>query len=252
MTKIVCVHSLTAHGVVGLKAFITVLGESLVAVPSLLLTGPGNMPGCRRLDYDFAGMLDGALAAVAACGETAWVFVGYLAGEAQVGIVAQALERHADAVEGLVVDPICGDNGRAYVAPGLIAAWPQLLARADWALPNFTELELLTGQCGDEAVGALRARHPRLGLVVTSWPAAGGVGTRLYGAAGASAEHVQPRVAGGGNGTGDLFAAVWLHEVLQLGARPEIAVGTAAAAVVRALQMGGARGSGELALGGLG
>jgi hypothetical protein len=43
-----------------------------------------------------------------------------------------------------------------------------------------------------------------------------------------------------------------LHEVLQLGARPEIAVGTAAAAVVRALQMGGARGSGELALGGLG
>ena len=243
MTRIVCVHSLTAHGVVGLKSFIAVLGESLVAVPSLLLTGPGDMPGCRRLDYDFDGMLDGALAAVTAGREKAWVFVGYLANDTQVGVVERALVRHADVVAGLVVDPVCGDNGRAYVAPSLIAAWPRLLARADWALPNITEAELLTGQENEQAVDALRETYPRLQLVVTSWPTPDGVGTRHYGCGvgGAMAEQVQTRMEGRFNGTGDLFAAVWMREMFLFGALPAQAMSTAAAAVLNALQMGMAR-----------
>ena len=91
--RIVCIHSLTAHGVVGLKAFLARWGEAALPVPSLLLTGPGNMPGCRRFEYDFAAMLDGTLAAVAARAERVVVFVGYLANAGQVAVVEAALDR---------------------------------------------------------------------------------------------------------------------------------------------------------------
>lgn len=251
MTKIVCVHSLTAHGVVGLKAFITVLDDVGIAVPSLLLTGPGNMLGCRRFEYDFSSMLDGALAALVQRGETAVVFIGYLAHERQVAIVEAALERHASAIKAVVVDPICGDNGRAYVAADLIAAWPRLLARAGWALPNITEVELLTGRAAEEGVMELRRRFPRMQLVVTGWSRESDIATRLYPSTGSVEEHVQPRIDGQFSGTGDLFAAVWMREVYVLGATPALAMKTASQAVAMGLQTGIARGGAELALGSL-
>lgn len=245
MTPIVCVHSLTAHGTVGLKPFVALLGEAVLPVPSVLLTGPGNMPGCRRFPCDLAAMLDGTLAAVAAQGGRAVLFVGYLADAAQVAAVAAAVERHGAAIAALVVDPVSGDNGAAYVAPALIAAWPRLLARADWALPNATEVGLLSGLPGEAGLAALRAAFPRLNLVVTGLPADGDVATRLVTADGASAEHRQPRIDGHVSGTGDLFAAAWLRGMYGQGLAPAEAMGRAAAAVAAALRAG----RGGLALG---
>ena len=239
MSRVVCIHSLTAHGVVGLKAFMARLGEVALPVPSLLLTGPGNMPGCRRFEYDFAAMLDGTLAAVAARSERVVVFVGYLANAGQVAVVEAALERHRAIVSAVVVDPVSGDDGRAYVSAELIAAWPRLLARATWALPNLTEVELFTGQTGEAAVAALRERLPHLGLVVTGWPAGDEVVTRLYEGTGDPVEHRQERVAGSTSGTGDLFAAEWMREVFLRGAMPAMAMARAAEVVARALRAGG-------------
>ncbi len=48
-TKIVAVNSLPALGHAGLKAVISVLGTQTVTVPTLLLSGTGNMPGHRRV-----------------------------------------------------------------------------------------------------------------------------------------------------------------------------------------------------------
>ncbi|MEN9637147.1 MAG: hypothetical protein RL077_5551 [Verrucomicrobiota bacterium] len=237
--RVVCIHSLTAHGVVGLKAFIARCGEAALPVPSLLLTGPGNMPGCRRFEYDFAAMLDGTLAALAARSERVVVFVGYLANAGQVAIVEAALERHRAIVSAVVVDPVSGDDGRAYVGAELIAAWPRLLARATWALPNLTEVELFTGQTGEAAVAALRERWPHLGLVVTGWPAGDEVVTRLYEGTGDRAEHRQERIAGSASGTGDLFAAEWMREVFLSGTMPAMAMARAAEVVARALRAGG-------------
>ena len=239
MSRVVCIHSLTAHGVVGLKAFMARLGEVALPVPSLLLTGPGNMPGCRRFEYDFAAMLDGTLAAVAARSERVVVFVGYLANAGQVAVVEAALERHRAIVSAVVVDPVSGDDGRAYVSAELIAAWPRLLARATWALPNLTEVELFTGQTGEAALAALRERLPHLGLVVTGWPAGDEVVTRLYEGTGDPVEHRQERVAGSTSGTGDLFAAEWMREVFLRGAMPAMAMARAAEVVARALRAGG-------------
>ena len=238
-TGIVCIHSLTAHGVVGLKPFLARLGEAALPVPSVLLSGPGNMPGCRRFDTDLAGLLDSTLAAVAARGERAVVFVGYLANAGQVAIVEELLDRHCGVVSAVVVDPVSGDDGRAYVSAELIAAWPRLLARATWALPNLTEVELFTGQTGEAAVAALRERLPHLGLVVTGWPAGDEVVTRLYEGTGDPVEHRQERVAGSTSGTGDLFAAEWMREVFLRGAMPAVAMARAAEAVARALRAGG-------------
>lgn len=239
ISRVVCIHSLTAHGVVGLKAFMARWGEAALPVPSLLLTGPGNMPGCRRFEYDFAAMLDGTLAAVAARSERVVVFVGYLANAGQVAVVEAALERHRAIVSAVVVDPVSGDDGRAYVSAELIAAWPRLLARATWALPNLTEVELFTGQTGEAAVAALRERLPDLNLIVTGWPAGDEVVTRLYEGTGDPVEHRQERVAGSTSGTGDLFAADWMREVFLRGAMPAVAMARAAEAVARALRAGG-------------
>lgn len=236
MRRIVCVHSLAAHGVVGLKAFIAELGEVAVAVPSSLLTGPGNMPGCRRFDYDFAGMLDGALAAVSARNERAVLFVGYLAHEGQVAVIEAAIERHGAILDALVIDPVSGDNDRAYVSPALIAAWPRLLAKADWALPNTTEVALLTGLERDAGVAALRARYPRLRLIVTGVARENEIATQFYGEDGASQEHLQPRIGGAFSGTGDLFAAVWMREFFVRGVKSAEAIGTASAAVLARLR----------------
>lgn len=235
--RILCIHSFTAHGVVGLKPFLSVLGDAVIPVPSLLLTGPGNMPGCRRLDYDFESMLDGALQAAADDGERLVVFVGYLARAGQVETIRALLTRHRAAVSCIVVDPVSGDNGRPYVAPELLAAWPALLAEAAWALPNLTEVELLTNRKGDAAVDAFRERFPALRLVVTGWPAGDGIETRLYDN-GESARHRQRRVAGHHNGTGDLFAAVWMREVFLRGAAPAEAMVGAARLVAARLRSG--------------
>ena len=237
--RIVCIHSLTAHGVVGLKSFLARLGEAALPVPSLLLSGPGNMPGCRRFDPDLAGMLDSTLAALGARGERAAVFVGYLANAGQVAIVEELLDRHCGVVSAVVVGPVSGDDGRAYVSAELIAAWPRLLARATWALPNLTEVELFTGQTGEAAVAALRARWPELKLIVTGWPAGDDVVTRLYEGTGDPAEHRQERVAGSPSGTGDLFAAEWMREVFRFDTPPAAAMARAAEAVARALRAGG-------------
>mgnify|MGYP003893176833 CR=1 FL=1 len=171
-----------------------------------------------------AGLLDSTLAAVAARGERAVVLVGYLANAGQVAVLEELLERHRGAVSAVVVDPVSGDDGRAYVGADLVAAWPRLLARATWALPNLTEVELFTGRTGEAGVAALRGWWPELKLIVTGWPAGDDVVTRLYDGPGEGVEHRQARVAGRPSGTGDLFAAEWMREVFLRGTPPAAAM----------------------------
>lgn len=235
-TRLVCVHSLAAHGAVGLKPFLAHWGTAVAPVPSLLLTGPADMTGCRRAPSDLGVLLAGTLEAARARGERPWLFVGYLASPAQVDIVDEVLARQADAVAGLIVDPVCGDDGRAYVSEALVAAWPRLLTRATVALPNATEVALLSGSAGDRGIAAIRGQYPQLELVVTGLPAEGSVLTRTYAPGAAPVEHYQPRVAGRTQGAGDLFAAVWCRARLMEGASAARATARAASAVAAALR----------------
>jgi len=236
MTRMVCVHSLAAHGNVGLKPFLSVWGGAVAPVPSLLLTGPGDMPGCRRFDTDVAGMLDGTLAAAVARGEHPAVFVGYLASATQVEAIGDVLDSYKGKIGGLIVDPVSGDHGRAYVAPDLIAAWPRLLQRAVVALPNVTEVELLTEASGGDAVDVLRTRFPQLRLIVTGWIEGDHTVTRYYHPDGEVSVHGQRTVLAPWQGAGDLFAALWTYQTLVQGDSPALAMRAAAAGVASALR----------------
>lgn len=236
MTRMVCVHSLAAHGDVGLKPFLSVWGGAVAPVPSLLLTGPGDMPGCRRFDTDVAGMLDGTLTAAAERGEHPAVFVGYLASAVQVDAICSVLDRHEGRIGGLIVDPVSGDHGRAYVARDLIAAWPRLLERAVVALPNVTEVELLAEAAGDDGVEVLRTRFPRLRLIVTGWTEGDHTATRYYHPDGDVSVHAQRTVPAPWQGAGDLFAALWTYHTMVQGDSPALAMRAAAAGVGEALR----------------
>lgn len=249
MNSFLCIHSLTAHGSVGLKAFISTLGEHCLPVPSLLLTGPGNMPGYQRFEYDFESMLRGALAAAIAHGEQLTVFVGYLAHAEQVRVVARALDDHAAAVSATWVDPVCGDHGRAYVSGALIAAWPLLVERAAWVFPNVTEVELLAGASGEGALRALTERFPTASFVVTGRECGTQIETRLLRPARADHVYCQAAIPGRFSGTGDLFAAAFARAVLLEAQTPEAALAAAGSCVAEGIRNGQLRtGGNSLAL----
>lgn len=245
--RLICVHSLTAHGTVGLKPFLAAWGERCLPVPSVVLSGPGNMAGCQRMPTELGRLLDSTLAEVAARGEQVCVFIGYLANEAQVDEVCTCLDRHAAVVHTVIVDPVSGDDGKAYVAPALLAAWPRLLERATVVLPNLTEIELLTGRWGEDAIAAWRTLFPAATTLVTGVPAGEEIETWVI--SGDTTQRVrQVRRPGRFSGTGDLFAALWVRDVLVHGSEPLEAARTASAAVGQAIDVAVAVGGQELPL----
>lgn len=71
------------------------------------------------------------------------IYTGYLGGEAQAAIAEKAFDLWPAAKK--VVDPVMGDNGKAYstVTPEFIDRMRTLCQRADLILPNVTEAGLL-------------------------------------------------------------------------------------------------------------
>ncbi|WP_442887812.1 bifunctional hydroxymethylpyrimidine kinase/phosphomethylpyrimidine kinase [Congregicoccus parvus] len=229
--RLVVVHSLTAHGRVGLKPFLDVIGVDCLPVPSLVASGPGDMPGARRQTLDPADLLLATLEACSGLATPVDLFIGYLADATQAERLAKVVDKRRDRIRHLIVDPVCGDDGRAYVARELIERWSVLLARADWLLPNATEAMLLTGTQHAESIEALRVRYPHAGIVVTGLLTEDAVETHVQPPPPARAfVHRQPRISGRANGTGDLFAATWWHEFCQSSRSLEEAVDVAARA----------------------
>jgi len=236
---LVCVHSLTAHGVVGLKPFLSLLGPACLPVPSILLSGPGNMPGVQRQPTEVARLLDAVLAQLGAERRTADLFIGYLANAAQVDALLPLLERHHAVIDHLSIDPVAGDDGRAYVSPEMIAAWPRLVARADLLLPNITEARLFAPDSSDDPLSALRRLAPRADIVITGIDSGGTVQTHFLACDSTEPSiHEQPRLGGPVSGTGDRFAAACWLAYRQHGCSLATSVSTAAKAVADCLRSG--------------
>lgn len=247
LMTIVCLHSLTAHGVVGLKPFMSVLGAHCLPIPTVLLSGPGDMPGVQRMPTDAARLLEATLAALAAEARPTVLMIGYLADAAQAGAIAAVVDRHRAALASVVVDPVSGDRGKAYVAPDLLEAWPRLLEQADVALPNATEVGLLTGLRGDAATEAWCRHYPNTMTIVTGADAGGEMVTRIHHGGGVHNLRTRRR-PGNFNGTGDLFAALWLRDVHLRGVSPQAAALSAAEQVGAAIDQALAAGARDLPL----
>ena len=162
--KILCIHDLSGVGRCSLAVILPVLsvmGFQPVALPTVVLsTHTGGLGTPARMDGSAYGMAAlehyQALELQFDC-----IYTGYLGGEAQVALAEKAFALWPAAYK--VVDPVMGDNGKAYsaVTPALIERIRNLCRAADLILPNYTEAQLLlqqqpvTEQLDDAAAQAL-------------------------------------------------------------------------------------------------
>ena len=121
--KILCIHDLSGVGRCSLAVILPVLsvmGFQPVALPTVVLsTHTGGLGTPARMDGSAYGMAAlehyQALELQFDC-----IYTGYLGGEAQVALAEKAFALWPAAYK--VVDPVMGDNGKAYstVTPALI------------------------------------------------------------------------------------------------------------------------------------
>ena len=145
--KILCIHDLSGVGRCSLAVILPVLsvmGLQPVALPTVVLsTHTGGLGTPARLDGCAYG--EAALEHYHALGlDFDCIYTGYLGGEAQVALAEKAFALWPSAHK--VVDPVMGDNGKAYatVTPELISRIRQLCRSANLILPNYTEAQLLS------------------------------------------------------------------------------------------------------------
>lgn len=76
------------------------------------------------------------------------IFSGFLGSEDQIGIVMSMIERFRGEDAKVVIDPIMGDNGKAYqtYTPAMCSRMKELVRLGDIITPNLTEACILTGR----------------------------------------------------------------------------------------------------------
>ncbi|TAE48204.1 MAG: hypothetical protein EAZ89_15595 [Bacteroidetes bacterium] len=197
-----------------MKAMLSILGTRVLPVPSVYLTGLTNLPGHRRTKVQFEELLTGSLELARHRQEKLILYIGYLGEARQAEVLLQAMTDYADLIYEVWVDPVSGDHGRTYVPPEVVEAWPALLASAQWAFPNVTELCLFSGiddpsQSIDLQIDAFKRRFPGLSFAVTGIGEGEQVKVILT-HAGEEHSFTHPRLAQNFGGTGDVFASCFI------------------------------------------
>jgi len=217
--KVLAISSLPANGNAGLKMLMSVIGNRLIPVPSLVLSGIGSLPGFQKFPIPFRDLLYSSVALAAEREESLVLYTGYFYEASQVGIVADLIREYRGLISMVVVDPVCGDKGKPYQPRSVIEALPTLLSMADLGLPNLTEAMLLSNSPEDftperHAVytKGLAQTYPETDLVITGIEKAGQLCNR-YVTAGATdfqdfTHERQPIYYGG---SGDAFAALLMY-----------------------------------------
>ncbi|RMG19590.1 MAG: hypothetical protein D6730_21270 [Bacteroidetes bacterium] len=215
--KILAIHSLATHGVASMKTVLSILGSRVLPVPSLYLTGLTNIPGHQKFSLPFEAMLRGSLELCRQAGDRLLLYVGYLGDEQQAAQLLACIQEYSELIDHILVDPVSGDHGKLYVPAEVLASWPALLEQAAWALPNYTELQLLSGlppgqnRAPEEYVQAFHNRFPHLSFVVTSFPFSAQQGIYLLHRGQSFCwQHEQLELNFGG--TGDVFAATFIQQ----------------------------------------
>ena len=222
--KILCIHDLSGVGRCSLAVILPVLsvmGFQPVALPTVVLsTHTGGLGIPARMDGSAYGIA--ALEHYQTLGlQFDCIYTGYLGGEAQVALAEKAFALWPAAYK--VVDPVMGDNGKAYstVTPALVERIRSLCRAADLILPNYTEAQLLlqqqpvTDELDDTAAQALAdALQPLASnAVVTGLPLG-----KYIGCAGTGADRFvikKLHISRSFPGTGDLYGAVLIGSLIQ-------------------------------------
>ena len=259
MAGILSINSAVSYGYVGNAVQVPALqrlGHDAWRLDTVAFSnhpGHGGFSGVPRPAAELAVLLDGLdrLGVLAGC---AGVLSGYL-GLVDTALVAEdAVRRVKAAVPGALYccDPVLGDGGRLYVRDGVPeAVRDRLLPLADIITPNAFELEWLAGRplaTADASVEAARGLAAGWALTVEVTGRVEGTEIASYAIEGEAVWRVAARWRDRAfNGTGDLFAALFLGWRLR-GAATAEALGRAVAgldAVTAATEAAGRR---ELAL----
>lgn len=254
---VISIQSQVVHGHVGNSAAayaVQAEGVNVAAVPTTLLSNHPRYPSLRGrvLDTELVADLLKGIEERGLVEETAVLVTGYLGSVGNATVIAdfvgRALTRNSKLV--YLCDPVIGDDGRVYVADGILDVLRhRLLPAATITTPNQFELELLSGAAIADAQG-LRAACAalvgtgRIDVVATgctlSDTTEGQVETIMC-ADGQLSRFATPRLPIRPYGTGDLLSgliAAHLAKGRPMEAAVRLAVDTTFAVLVRTQEAG--------------
>ncbi len=254
---VISIQSQVVHGHVGNSAAAYAMqaeGVNVAAVPTTLLSNHPRYPTLRGrvLETELVADLLRGVEERDLVDEAAVLVTGYLGSPGNAAAIAdfseRALTRNSKLV--FVCDPVIGDDGRVYVADGILdVVRHRLLPAANLITPNQFELELLSGTTISDAQG-LRAAcaalegQRRIDVVATGCTLAdtpaGQVETILY-ADGQLSRFATPHLPIRPSGTGDLLTgliAAHLAKGRAMEAAVRLAVETVFAVLVRTQEAG--------------
>ncbi len=150
---VISIQSQVVHGHVGNSAAayaVQAEGVNVAALPTTLLSNHPRYPTLRGrvLETELVADLLRGVEERGLVDEAAVLVTGYLGSPGNANVIAdfveRALTRNAKLV--YVCDPVVGDDGRVYVADGILdVVRHRLLPAAKLTTPNQFELELLAG-----------------------------------------------------------------------------------------------------------
>ncbi|BBO12886.1 MULTISPECIES: pyridoxal kinase [Bradyrhizobium] len=158
---VISIQSQVVHGHVGNSAAayaIQAEGVNVAAVPTTLLSNHPRYPSLhgRVLETELVADLLTGVEERGLVDEAAVLVTGYLGSPGNAAVIADFVERALARNSKLVYlcDPVIGDDGRVYVADGILdVVRHRLLPAANLTTPNQFELELLTGLRTADAEG---------------------------------------------------------------------------------------------------
>jgi pyridoxal/pyridoxine/pyridoxamine kinase len=212
--KVISISSFVVHNEVSLKLTLKHYGHIMLPVPSQLYSAPMSIKSAVAVAVELEELLLSTLKICETEGETIIVHVGFLANERQVDEVIRMLNQFHSIIAAVVVDPVMGDHGKAYGGGDKRNWFKQLLPFADLAIPNYTELCLLTDtnfatESIETTYHKFSTLFPETQLIVTSTPTPNLSVKKTIGIAYREDEALRkahfPRYGELIGGTGDLF-----------------------------------------------
>jgi pyridoxine kinase len=254
---VISIQSQVVHGHVGNSAAVPAMqaeGVNVAAVPTTLLSNHPRYPSLRGrvLEATLVADLLRGVEERDLVDEAAVLVTGYLGSPDNAAVIADFVERALIRNSKLVYlcDPVIGDDGRVYVADGILDVLRQrLLPAANLITPNQFELELLSGVAIADAeslrsAAAAIAAERRIDVVATGCALAdtpeGQVETILC-EDGQLSRFATPRLPVRPYGTGDLLTgliAAHLAKDAAIEAAVRLAVETVFAVLVRTQEAG--------------
>ena len=260
MTLVISIQSQVVHGHVGNSAAAYPMqadGVTVAAVPTTLLSNHPRYPTVRGrvLEAELVADLLRGVEERGLIAEARVLLTGYLGSTANATVVADfvAHARRQNPALIYLCDPVIGDDGKVYVADGILdVVKTRLVPAASLLTPNQFELELLAGRAVTDAAG-LRAACTAIGphnvvatgCVLADTPA-GQIETIVC-ADQTLSRFATPRLPIRPCGTGDLLAGL-IAAHLAKGAAIEVAVRSAVNAVFAVLVRTAREGAEEMRL----